>query len=188
MSGIDGFATPMLCRPEVWVSRSRIAIARAAGTSSYSPPACAIRTIAGLLNSGMKRDTGSSSRSRPSSRSIRIAAAVIGLDIEANREHRIGRKRQLRLSAHGAGADLRDRLATARDQYAGAAHRAAADRRCKPLLQRGAEVIGRERARRKRSQDGAGAEHQPGACRGAHAVVPRQGVRVGKSEAGARAR
>ena len=39
-----------------------------------------------LLNSGMKRDTGSARRTLPSSTIISTAAAVIGLDVEARRK------------------------------------------------------------------------------------------------------
>ena len=38
------------------------------------------------LNSGMKRDTGSVSRTLPSSTIISTAAAVIGLDVDARRK------------------------------------------------------------------------------------------------------
>ena len=52
-----------------------------------------------LVNSGMKRDTGSSRRTRPSSTSVRIAAAVTGFEEEA-----IANKASLRMGVFATGS------------------------------------------------------------------------------------
>ena len=96
--------SPPLISPEPCVSRSRIVISRVADTRSTSgggpprppgppgpagaapPPRVRLGTATFIdLNSGMKRETGSLSRTLPSSTIIITATAVIGFDIEARR-------------------------------------------------------------------------------------------------------
>ena len=80
-----------LPRPEECVSRSRTVMARVAGTSVYfggaAPgvePGSGTATFISL-NSGMNRETGSVSRTLPSSTIIRTATAVTTFDMEASR-------------------------------------------------------------------------------------------------------
>ena len=77
--------------PEECVSRSRTVMARAAGTSVYfgstAPgvgPGSGTATLRSL-KSGRNRETGSVSRTLPSSTKIRTATAVTTFDMEANR-------------------------------------------------------------------------------------------------------
>ena len=72
-------------RPKVKVSRSRTVIGRFAGTVSSTGPSRLFSTWRSA-SSGRKSSTGSSSRSLHSSTRISVAAAVIGLVIEAMRK------------------------------------------------------------------------------------------------------
>ena len=71
--------------PKVKVSRSRAVIGRRAGTVSSTAPSMLPNTLRSA-SSGRKASTGSSSRSLPSSTSIKVAAAITGLVIEAMRK------------------------------------------------------------------------------------------------------
>ncbi len=71
-------------KPNVNVSRSRVVIARSAGTVSSSGPSIRVRTRRSA-SSGSSRSTGSSSPISPSSITASVAAAVIGLVVDAIR-------------------------------------------------------------------------------------------------------
>ncbi len=70
--------------PNVNVSRSRVVIERSAGTVSSSGPSIRFNTRR-PASSGSRRSTGSSSPTSPSSITASVAAAVIGLVVEAIR-------------------------------------------------------------------------------------------------------
>jgi hypothetical protein len=72
-------------KPNVNVSRSRAVIERAAGTVSSSGPSMRRSTLR-LASSGSSRSTGSSRSIRPSPAIASVAAAVIGLLVEAIRK------------------------------------------------------------------------------------------------------
>ena len=77
---------PPESRPEVWVSRSLIVISRSAATSSTSDDPLFSTATFMVLNSGMNFETGSDSRTLPSSTIMSTATPATGLVDEAMRK------------------------------------------------------------------------------------------------------
>ena len=102
--GARRLPSPPLARPEVCVIRSRIVISRSAGTSWTSDSGSRWTATFIPLNSGMNFETGSFSRTFPSSIIIRMATPVTGLVDEAMRKSVSFAHRLLRVDVHHAPA------------------------------------------------------------------------------------